>query len=259
MLITSDVMSSVDEKSTADSARERFDNEAAAWDSNPTTVLSSELAYQALTRKVPELRGKQDPKPHLLEIGCGTGLLSYLLLPHIATLLGVDVSAGMIAAFEAKLSIDKSRSSKLAAVCTYLESADDAKVQDAARNLSRGSSSDGLYKFDVVISHLVLHHIPDLRNIFTVMFDILRPGGCVALTDFEDTGPEAVLFHPSTKREGVERHGIKRNEMTQLLVEVGFTNVEVDVCFELRKEVEVEEERAEERSFPFLLCMGRKP
>lgn len=128
-------------------------------------------------------------------------------------------------------------------------------------------------KFDLVTSHLVLHHIADLRAVLATMYGCLRPGtGQVALTDFEDFGPEARKFHPEAKMFGVERHGIKAGAFAGLMRQVGFVDVEVAAQWTMDKEVERVPgewggakldkrpvEGAEVMAFPFLLCRGRRP
>lgn len=97
------------------------------------------------------------------------------------------------------------------------------------------------------------------------MHGCLKSSGQVALTDFEDFGPEARRFHPEAKMEGVMRHGIERGEMERLMSEVGFVGVKVERGFEMEKWVEktpgagvVKGEGETKRVFPFLICLGRK-
>jgi SAM-dependent methyltransferase len=81
---------------------------------------------------------------------------------------------------------------------------------------------DGLrLRYDLTLSHLVLHHIGDLEGVLRTILECLKKGGSVALTDFEDFGPEANKFHSKAKMDGVERHGIKRDWMTGLMEKVG--------------------------------------
>ena len=54
-------------------------------------------------------------------------------------------------------------------------------------------------KYDVITLHLVLHHIPNLRGVLNVMFGCLKEGGYIALTDFENFGPEAHKFHSKAR------------------------------------------------------------
>ncbi|KAL1617770.1 hypothetical protein SLS56_010834 [Neofusicoccum ribis] len=244
--------------SAANASTDRFNAEAAAWDSNPVTVRSSELAYNALLHWVPEL---QDSKPDVLEIGCGTGLLSFHLSPHAHTLLGVDLAAGMVGAFRSKLA-SRPSTTNLAALTTFLSSPDQPEVQAAARQLLGAASATAPVRWDLVVSHLTLHHIPDMAAALRTCFAALRPGGRVALTDFEALGPRSVHFHPAGKRADVERHGIDRAEIRRLIVEAGFEDARVETAFALTKEVDPAEEGtggAAEMEFPFLMCLGRKP
>jgi len=54
-------------------------------------------------------------------------------------------------------------------------------------------------KFGLVVSHLVMHHVPDMPALVSVMFGTLEHGGRVWISDFEDDGPQAELFHPKDK------------------------------------------------------------
>ena len=79
------------------------------------------------------------------------------------------------------------------------------------------------------------------------------------MTDFEDFGPDAVIFHPKSKREGVERHGIKRDGMKVMINDAGFDQVKIETAFTFTKEAEDEDGGPKkEMSFPFLICIGRK-
>lgn len=183
------------------------------------------------------------PELDVLEIGCGTGLLSLLIASYVQSLTAVDTSKGMIAALEGKLAAQSVPNVK--PVCVMLENPDDPKIQDGSSKPKR---------FDLVISHLVLHHIPSLSDILATMYGSLKPGGCIALTDFENFGPEARNFHPQSKMEGVERHGITKEEMLSLMKDASFKDIHVQEAFKMDKSVD----SGGEMSFPFLICLGRK-
>jgi SAM-dependent methyltransferase len=162
----------------------------------------------------------------------------------------------MIDAFNIKLS--KLQNPNLCAINHLLTSADSPQLQDARTRLL---GAEGPHRFDLVVSHLTLHHIADLEDVFATMWACLRPGGMVALTDYEDFGSEAIRFHPVKKRPGVEHHGIKRGEVEKLLVAAGFEDVRVETAYVMRKEVAPEEGMAEvqgEMEFPFLMMFGVK-
>ncbi len=164
----------------------------------------------------------------------------------------------MISALEYKLETANSDVKNVLPVCALLTSPDDARIQidPTTREPTKGK------RFDVVISHLVLHHVADLESLFATMYACLKPGGRVTVTDFENFGPEARRFHPESKMEGVERHGVTRDEMRGLLAGAGFGEVRVETAFEMEKMVEtVPGNRIleEKMTFPFLICMGTRP
>ncbi|KAE9966614.1 hypothetical protein EG328_008800 [Venturia inaequalis] len=231
-------------------ANDRFDKEAAEWDNNPFTVKSSRFALSALLENVPQLQAAAtesgEKNLDVLEIGCGTGLLSLLIAPYLKSLTAVDTAEGMIKALQTKLAA-QTGASNIDPVCVMLENPDDPKTQDA-------SSAGHPKRFDLVISHLVLHHIPSLPDILKTMWGTLKPNGRIALTDFENFGPEAIQFHPQHKLDGVERHGITKPEMEALLREARFVDVTVKEAWRMPKDVE----SGGSMDFPFLICMGTK-
>ena len=240
---------------------DRFNAEAAAWDSNPSVHLASSLALKSILEHHPELTTSNDTD--VLEIGCGTGLLSLSLAPHVRSLTAVDAAQGMIDAFNVKLG-KRPEVRNVIPVCAMLEDPDDTRIRLDPLNKDQ---REGLpaRRFDLIISHLVLHHIPSLEDMFKTMHGCLKKGGRVALTDFEDFGPGARKFHPEAKMEGVERHGIPRRGVKNLLEDAGFVDVKIETAFEMEKWVEaspgdgvIKGEGGSKMRFPFLICMGRK-
>jgi hypothetical protein len=78
----------------------------------------------------------------------------------VNTLIGVDTAEGMISAFNTKLS-DMEATPNLCAINHFLEDPDSEVLQNAAESL-------GLLKphrFELVVSHLTLHHIASLEEI----------------------------------------------------------------------------------------------
>lgn len=76
---------------------ERFNAEALQWDSKPETVQSSQALFEYLVSRLPELSDKSK-RLAVLDLGCGTGLLSQRLAQceGVASIVGVDTSEGMI-------------------------------------------------------------------------------------------------------------------------------------------------------------------
>jgi SAM-dependent methyltransferase len=241
----------------------RFNAEAAAWDSNPSVLLASDRAHKAILERLP---GRDTTSLlDVLEIGCGTGILSLAIAPSFRSVTAVDAAEGMIAALQAKLDAEGCATNSVRPVHAMLEDPDDERLRPDA---AAGSRIDDISKaafeprrFDLVVSHLVLHHIPDLLPVLRTMFGCLKPDGQVMLTDFEDFGPEARRFHPESKMDGVERHGIKRTDMEALLLQAGFVDVRIETAFEMDKAVETKPGsgvNGPTMTFPFLICIGKK-
>lgn len=247
--------------SLAGSGNERFNSEAAGWDKNPLVHEASREACTALLQRYPDLQVQAPGKGlDVLEIGCGTGILSFNVAPYVRQIVAIDAAEGMIEALKQKLQ-QPDAPKNITPIPVLLEDPEDS-------HLPAGTDGSRM-KFDLVLSHLVLHHIPDLRGVLTTMLGCLKHSGTVALTDFEDFGPEARRFHPHAKMAGVERHGINREAMTALMEEVGFKEVKVERAWAMKKQVETyqgefgdkgkpEPGKGEIMNFPFVICMGAK-
>lgn len=242
---------------------ERFNAEAAAWDKNPFVHAMSLEAWKAIQKFVPFLFTNALERPDILEIGCGTGLLSLEVAPAANRLVAVDAAKGMIDVLSSKLKKPNTPDNILP-LAVLLEDPEDKMLPPADPAESNGPR----LKFDLIISHLVLHHIPDLKPVLTTMLGCLKEGGRVALTDFEDFGPEARRFHPESKMDGVERDGIARESIAALMREVGFRDVKVEVAWEHSKIVEKypgefkdgepAKGEGELMKFPYIICLGKK-
>ncbi|CAG9956647.1 unnamed protein product [Clonostachys rosea f. rosea IK726] len=244
---------------------ERFNAEAATWDSNPFVRARSREAWKAIQDRVPTLFGPDNAqfRPNVLEIGCGTGLLSLEVAPYANRLVAIDAAEGMIRVLSSKLE-GPSTPSNIRPLAILLEDPEDERLPPEDEAAPHGPR----LKYDLIISNLVLHHIKDIKSVLTTMFGCLKQGGVVALTDFEDFGPEAKRFHPEAKMAGVEHHGIGREWMAVMMKEVGFKDVKVEVEWEHPKLVEKfpgefksgkpAAGQGDLMTFTYVLCFGRR-
>ncbi len=123
---------------------------------------------------------------HILEIGCGTGLLLQRLAPHCQSYCGTDISAEALAALQRQLDQDATLAGM---VHLFQRGADDVT------NLPRAL-------FDLVIINEVVQYFPSIEYTLRVLeqaVGLVRPGGAVFIGDIRNL---ALLeaFHCSVLR-----------------------------------------------------------
>lgn len=197
-----------------------FDAKAATWDENPHRRALAQAIVAGVIATVPFRPGLR-----LLDVGCGTGLVGLPLSGGAASVLGVDLSAGMVDRFTAKAA---------AAGLPRVR----AEVRDLiAQPLPAGS-------VDVVVSAMAFHHIPDTTGMLAAVVAALAPGGWLAVADLER---EDGSFHD----EPVPHPGFDPPSFAGLLGRAGLGGVRAQRVFVM--------ERADRpRSYPIFLAVGRK-
>jgi len=199
---------------------QRFDQEAATWDDNPRRVRLAKAVAQAIAQHVP-LSGAMT----VLDFGCGTGLLTLRLQPLVGSIIGADTSPGMLKVLAGKV---------------------EKQGQDAVESFLL-KSEDGFAlrgAYDLIVSSMTLHHVPDVAALFRQFRAHLRPGGRVALADLylEDGS-----FHESA--EDVFHPGFERKAILALLAEAGFAEAEIRTAHGIRRNG---------RDYPVFLATGRR-
>jgi len=173
--------------------RARFDRVAAKWDSNPGRVVLAQAVADAIRNVVP-LR----PDMNAMDFGAGTGLVTLALLPYVARVTAVDTSGEMVRVLDEKL-----KALRIGNVQTILSESGKTPLPAA--------------EFDLIVSSMVLHHIPDVPETLRRLRPCLRPGGWIALADLD---LEDGTFHSDSV--GVYHHGLDREDVCRWLQAAGF-------------------------------------
>jgi 2-polyprenyl-3-methyl-5-hydroxy-6-metoxy-1,4-benzoquinol methylase len=102
-------------------------------------------------------------------------------------------------------------------------------------------------RFDLIVTSMTLHHVPDTDHILHVFHDLLNPGGylCIADLDQEDGsfhGPEVDVHH-----------GFDRADLSARAAEAGFADVRFQTVFSIAKEHETGT-----RDYPVFLMTARR-
>ncbi|MDY0398069.1 MAG: class I SAM-dependent methyltransferase [Desulfuromonas thiophila] len=211
---------------TQDKRIKDFNPVAQSWDAKPQRQLLAQAVAGAIRSEIP-LAGSL----RALEFGCGTGLVSYLLLPQLATLTGVDRAPAMLQVFEQKAS-ELGQGER---VSTFLATDDTL--------LPPGDT------FELIYSSMVLHHVPDYSAVVARLVTALAPGGYLALADLDLEDGD---FHDQA--EGVAHAGIDRELLQQLLRQQGLVAVRAMTAHCICKQ-----RASGEKVYPVFLVTGQRP
>jgi ubiquinone/menaquinone biosynthesis C-methylase UbiE len=185
---------------------ERFNAIAGEWDEKPERVeMASAIA--ASMRQALALDGTE----WALEFGCGTGLVTLRLAPHLAQLIAMDSSREMLAVLRQKCA-----------------------SQGQGNVILREGSVPGQLPdqtFDVVFSSMTLHHVEDIADLLRALHRRLEPDGRIALADLD---AEDGSFHGD--KPGIAHLGFERDAFEQQLRGAGFEKVQFANAHRIRKE-----------------------
>ncbi|MCE9615089.1 MAG: class I SAM-dependent methyltransferase [Lentisphaerae bacterium] len=207
-----------------EAVRSRFDQVAAGWDANPGRVAMAKGIVAAMRAAVP-LRADME----VMDFGAGTGLVTLGLLPHVARVTAVDASPGMLRMLEEKL-----------------QALGITNVQTLAGDIAQTHFPAAA--FDVIVSSMVLHHIPDVPAALQRLRPCLRRGGWLALADLIK---EDGSFHADPK--GVFHNGFDPAEIGRWLEAAGFTEIVVGEAHRITREAE----GGRTREYPVFLVTAR--
>ncbi|MCX5892020.1 MAG: methyltransferase domain-containing protein [Deltaproteobacteria bacterium] len=202
-----------------------FEKEAAVWDAEPRRV---KLAHDVAEAMIREIKPTQDMD--VLEVGCGTGLVTLRLQPLVRRITGVDTSPAMLAVFQGKV-----KQQGLTNVYPQL------------LDLEQGGQVAG--RFHLLVSSMTMHHVEDTAALLRGWFDLLLPGGWLGVADLDT---EDGSFHGDHR--GVYHFGFARDGLQALLEKTGFRQVRATTAATITKEVS----GAGQREYSVFLLVGRK-
>lgn len=198
-----------------------FDAKAATWDDDPQRRALAMDIVAAIRRRVPLAAGQR-----LLDLGCGTGLIGLPLAASTGALLGVDLSAGMVARFRAKAA-----GAGLAGVA--------AEVRDLVADPLPPAS------IDLAVSAMAFHHIEAIGPMLAAVARCLAPGGWLAVADLET---EDGSFHDQP----VPHPGFDPAAFLAAMAAAGLAAVAQERVHILRRP-------PSGRGYPIFLALARRP
>ncbi len=156
-------------KSTVTEIRERFDNEVERFSNIETGQVATIDATLSLELLTSAAKAINPNATSLLDLGCGAGNYSLKMLSKLTNLncTLIDLSKNMLD--KAKQRVTEVTSGKITVI--------------------KGDIRDVLLPknhFDIILAGAVLHHLredSDWEFVFKKLFDCLKPGGCLMISD----------------------------------------------------------------------------
>jgi SAM-dependent methyltransferase len=177
-----------------------FDAQAPRFERSPVTTDAAALARLVAFAALP-------PGAHVLDAGCGPGLVAEAFLAAGCRVTGVDLSAEMIARARARC----------------------ARFGDRA-TFTQGRLEDlpAAPAFDAAVSRLVLHHVTDPHAFLAAQAARLRPGGVVVASDHvADPEPARARWHAEIElaRDVTHVRNLTSGELADAFARAGLAHV----------------------------------
>ena len=173
---------------------DHFAHKSKSWDMSSRRVQNAKRIEQLITERI-----TLTPTMEVMDLGAGTGLLSYFVAPHIGKVIALDNSPSMLKEFQDK-------SSEFACPTEVIEA-----------DLSQTSPHR---TFDGIISSMTIHHLEDTHALFSKLYGMLPSGGFIAIADLD---LEDGSFHSDNL--GVYHYGFEREALEAIAQEVGFREI----------------------------------
>jgi len=183
-----------------------FDIKALTWDDNPQFAERSKHIADKIREHVPLTK-----KMVGFEYGCGTGLISFNLMPYLKSITLADSSDGMLDVLRKKIQKHNVATMEILKTDLIID-----KIPDK--------------KFDIIYTALTLHHIEDIKTILARFYKMLNNSAFLSVADLDK---EDGSFH------GPEFHGhqqgcpMAENEKVrydnQILIKILINNVIIEL------------------------------
>lgn len=206
----------------------RFDNAAETWDESPRRLALAAKVCAAIEEHVEIAHAW-----NMLDVGCGTGLVTLPFAKKASQITALDTSSGMLEVLEKKAAAEKL--SNITTLCGELG--------------SLAGNPQATAVFDCIISSMTLHHIDNTQEALAMLATLLKEGGTLALADLD---AEDGYFHDNAEEE--VHHGFVRDQLMTLLASAGFS----DITFHTAAEITKVNRIGEEKTYSIFLCTARK-
>lgn len=174
------------------------------------------------------------------DFGAGTGLIGLHFLERTEKLVAIDCSQGMIDTLSKKV-----QDARVEPICADL-------LSSSPETVALLEDQKFKHAFDLLVTSMALHHIPDLKKTFSVFAKLLKPqGGVLLLADMKKT-ELAPFFHPH-KIHVDHPHGFSQEDLRELAKETGAFDTEGIECASLWLNKVAEDLDGKEHNFEIIV------
>ncbi len=203
-----------------------FDKNASQWDDPGRTKMANEI-WKSMSSRLdlsPDFQG--------MDVGAGTGLITFSLAKKVKFVIAVDNSREMLCVLR-----EKSETMGFVNVSTESLDLDTDKLP--------------MGPFHVVVSSMTLHHIKDTERFIKMLSEVVISGGMVAIADLEK---EDGHFHKDAVEAGVRHFGFERTLLSGLLEKYEFKDILFEVAFNVIRSTD----SGGEKTYPVFCMTARK-
>ncbi|MFT7824266.1 MAG: class I SAM-dependent methyltransferase [Sulfurimonas sp.] len=181
-----------------------FAHKSKSWDMSSRRVKNAKAIADLIVKNI-----KLDKSMEIMDLGAGTGLLSYFIAPFVGKIMAVDSSPSMLKEFESK--------------CDEFACKTEVIEIDIVKY-------DIRERYDGVISSMTIHHIEDIPALLSRLYDMVEDDGFIALADLDI---EDGTFHSDNT--GVYHYGFDRPALEAYAKEAGFSEVSFSTASTISK------------------------
>jgi len=183
---------------------DHFANKSKTWDMNSKRVQNAQGIAELIVKNI-----ELNKSMKIMDLGAGTGLLSYFVAPFVGKIVAVDNSPSMLREFQSK--------------CDEFSCETEVKEIDIVKY-------DSGEMYDGVISSMTIHHIEDIPALLKKLYNMVNENGFIALADLD---AEDGSFHDDNT--GVFHFGFDRAKLANYAYEAGFSDVTFSLASKIKK------------------------
>ena len=202
---------------------DNFATKAADWDNNnPRMVMIQKFISEI------ESRGTINDQTHMLDFGCGTGLVGLHFVEKVGKLTLVDNSPAMIEVLRTKIIENSYTNTEVV----------EGTIEDALE----------IESFTLIVASMSVHHVDDIPHLINHFHKRLVKNGKVIISDlYKEDGS----FHfPDV----VPQNGFDLDTLQSQFAEAGFTVEHISNYHTMNREIST----GEKKSFPLFVLVASK-